>query len=124
MNAKLRDCSLFRLLLFVIVPVAFLAACATKPKSYVTGIVITIGIYIVLCASLNLINGFSGMFSMGHAAFMAIGAYISAFLTLSSNVKENMCPGLPDWRPGCGRRQGAPSARPISRRKHKGGVLK
>lgn len=97
MNAKLRDCSLFRLLLFVIVPVAFLAVCATKPKSYVTGIVITIGIYIVLCASLNLINGFSGMFSMGHAAFMAIGAYISAFLTLSSNVKENMCPGLPDW---------------------------
>lgn len=72
MNAKLRDCSLFRLLLFVIVPVAFLAVCATKPKSYVTGIVITIGIYIVLCASLNLINGFSGMFSMGHAAFMAL----------------------------------------------------
>ena len=29
MNAKLRDCSLFRLLLFVIVPVAFLAVCAT-----------------------------------------------------------------------------------------------
>ena len=95
--AKLRNSNLFRLILFVIVPVVFLICCGLEPKSYVTGIVITIGIYVVLCASLNLINGFSGMFSMGHAAFMAIGAYISAFLTLGSNVKENMCPGLPNW---------------------------
>lgn len=96
-NVKLRDCNLFRLVCFIIIPLLFLVFCALQPKSYITGLVITAGIYIVLCASLNLINGFSGMFSMGHAAFMAIGAYLSAFLTLSANVKMNMTPGLPGW---------------------------
>ena len=95
-SVKLRDSNLFRLILFVLVPLGFLIFCGLRPKSYLTGIVITVGIYIILCASLNLINGFSGMFSMGHAAFMAIGAYLSALLTLPSNVKANMCSGLPD----------------------------
>ncbi len=94
---KLRNSNLFRLILFVIIPLLFLVYCASQPKSYITSIVITIGIYIVLCASLNLINGFSGMFSMGHAAFMAIGAYISSFMTLKSNVLETLCPALPKW---------------------------
>jgi len=96
-KTRLIDCNLFRLLCFVIIPLAVLVIFALKPKSYVTGIIITMGIYIVLCASQNLINGFSGMFSMGHAAFMAIGAYISAFFTLSTNVKQSMTPGLPQW---------------------------
>ena len=94
---KLTDSNLFRLLVFVLLPAVFLTACAFHPKGYLTGIVILIGIYIVLTASLNLINGFSGMFSMGHAAFMAIGAYISAFFTLPPQVKNNMCPDLPGW---------------------------
>lgn len=38
-------------------------------------------INIVLVVSLNLINGFTGQFSLGHAGFMAVGAYVSAFLT-------------------------------------------
>ena len=33
------------------------------------------GINIILAASLNLINGFTGEFSLGHAGFMAVGAY-------------------------------------------------
>ena len=33
--------------------------------------------------SLNLINGFTGQFSIGHAGFMAIGAYASAFITVT-----------------------------------------
>lgn len=35
----------------------------------------------VLAMSLNLVNGFTGQFSLGHAGFMAIGAYASAYLT-------------------------------------------
>ncbi|MBO5521060.1 MAG: branched-chain amino acid ABC transporter permease [Eubacterium sp.] len=99
MNTKirLRDCNLFRFVCFVLIPLIVLIYCGVKPKSYYTGIVIMIGIYIILCASLNLVNGFSGMFSMGHAAFMAIGAYMAAFFTLAPQVKENQCPGLPDW---------------------------
>jgi branched-chain amino acid transport system permease protein len=41
------------------------------------------GINIILAVSLNLINGFTGQFSIGHAGFMAIGAYVSAFITLT-----------------------------------------
>ncbi len=41
------------------------------------------GINIVLAVSLNLINGFTGQFSIGHAGFMAIGAYSSAYVTVT-----------------------------------------
>ncbi len=40
------------------------------------------GINIVLAVSLNLITGVTGQFSIGHAGFMAVGAYSSAFLTV------------------------------------------
>ena len=67
---KFRDCRVLRVLLFIVLPIVVLIAAASKPNSYVTGLIITVGIYTLLCASLNLVNGFSGMFSMGHAAFM------------------------------------------------------
>ncbi len=40
------------------------------------------GINVVLAVSLNLVNGFTGQFSIGHAGFMAIGAYASAMVSL------------------------------------------
>jgi branched-chain amino acid transport system permease protein len=40
------------------------------------------GINIILAVSLNLITGFTGQFSIGHAGFMAIGAYSSVYLTV------------------------------------------
>ena len=45
-------------------------------------------IYIVLALSLNLANGFTGLFSLGCAGFMAVGAYVSAILTMSPDVKD------------------------------------
>lgn len=39
---------------------------------------LTAGIFVILAISLNLINGFTGMFSLGHAAFFGIGAYTAA----------------------------------------------
>ncbi len=48
---------------------------------YTELIVIYVGINIILSTSLNLINGYMGEFSVGHAGFMAVGAYISAILT-------------------------------------------
>jgi branched-chain amino acid transport system permease protein len=45
-------------------------------------IVVYIGINIILAVSLNLINGITGQFSLGHAGFLAIGAYVSAAVTL------------------------------------------
>lgn len=44
--------------------------------------IILIGINIILASSLNLINGFTGQFSIGHAGFMAVGAYVSAIMTV------------------------------------------
>ncbi|HEU4432873.1 MAG TPA: hypothetical protein VFR51_05710, partial [Pyrinomonadaceae bacterium] len=40
------------------------------------------GISIILAVSLNLITGFTGQFSIGHAGFMAVGAYASVFMTV------------------------------------------
>lgn len=40
------------------------------------------GINIILAVSLNLIVGFTGQLALGHAGFMAVGAYVSAVLTL------------------------------------------
>ena len=48
---------------------------------YFLQIAILIGINITLAVSLNLINGYTGQFSLGHAGFMAVGAYASAVLT-------------------------------------------
>ncbi|MDU4961292.1 MAG: branched-chain amino acid ABC transporter permease [Sporomusaceae bacterium] len=44
--------------------------------------VVLICINIILSSSLNLINGFTGQFSIGHAGFMAVGAYLSAVLSV------------------------------------------
>jgi branched-chain amino acid transport system permease protein len=46
---------------------------------YVT-ILMYAGINVVLAVSLNLVNGFTGQFSMGHGGFMAVGAYMSAMV--------------------------------------------
>src|SRR5207249_2181539 len=50
-------------------------------NSYYLQIVIFIGINITLAVSLNLINGFTGQFSLGHAGFMAIGGYTAALVS-------------------------------------------
>src|SRR2546427_3237275 len=51
-------------------------------NAYVRQVVILCGINAILAVSLNLINGFTGQFSIGHAGFMAIGGYGSAMITL------------------------------------------
>lgn len=48
--------------------------------------ILAVLINIVLSTSLNLINGFTGQFSLGHAGFMAIGAYVSAVLTVNFEI--------------------------------------
>jgi branched-chain amino acid transport system permease protein len=50
---------------------------------YLLQVLCLAGINITLAVSLNLINGFTGQFSIGHAGFMAIGAYASAYVTVT-----------------------------------------
>lgn len=49
---------------------------------YLQLILIYVGINIILTVSLNLINGYMGEFSVGHAGFMAVGAYVASLLTV------------------------------------------
>ncbi|MDQ3064202.1 MAG: branched-chain amino acid ABC transporter permease [Acidobacteriota bacterium] len=50
---------------------------------YTARLLVFIAINIILATSLNLINGFTGQFSIGHAGFMAVGAYSSAYFTVN-----------------------------------------
>lgn len=52
-------------------------------SDYVKTITNLCGIYVILGLSMQLINGFTGLFSLGHAGFMAIGAYTVGILTIS-----------------------------------------
>ncbi len=54
---------------------------ADQMNPYYYHILLFMGINMILAVSLNLINGFTGQFSLGHAGFMGIGAYVSAILT-------------------------------------------
>lgn len=47
-----------------------------------------IAINIILALSLNLIYGFTGLFSLGHAGFMAIGAYVCSILIMTPDQKD------------------------------------
>ena len=50
--------------------------------TYVVGIATQVGVYLIAILGVSVICGFTGMFSMGHAGFMAIGAYVSSLLSM------------------------------------------
>jgi branched-chain amino acid transport system permease protein len=81
----LRD--LFFLALFIAVLIGAwwaieYAATIWPVMRYYNRILVIMGINITLAVSLNIINGHAGQFSLGHAGFMAVGAYSAAFLTV------------------------------------------
>lgn len=51
-------------------------------NDYLQVTIVTICINVILATSLNLVVGFTGQFSLGHAGFMAIGAYAGALITI------------------------------------------
>ena len=54
---------------------------ADRPGPYVMHVAMIAAINIILAVSLQLINGVSGQFSLGHAGFMAVGAYLAGYAT-------------------------------------------
>ena len=72
-----------RWLLVAIALAVLTSAFSAYFNRYYLGIAIDIGINIILAVSLNLINGHTGQFSLGHAGFMAVGGYSAAKLTLT-----------------------------------------
>jgi branched-chain amino acid transport system permease protein len=55
-------------------------------SAYRCGILIFVGIYVILAVSLDLLMGYAGQISVGHAAFFAVGAYVSGILTARYSV--------------------------------------
>ncbi|MDR1787782.1 MAG: branched-chain amino acid ABC transporter permease [Treponema sp.] len=74
-------------------------AAAEVLNQYVQNVLMSIGINIIFAASLNIVNGYMGEFSCGHAGFMAVGAYVSSVLSLIlfTNNKFTGAALLPEW---------------------------
>jgi len=63
--------------------IAFLIACALFPfvaSKYMISIMTEVGIAIIACHGLNILTGFTGQISLGHAAFLGVGAYTCSIL--------------------------------------------
>lgn len=84
-------------MVLVIVFFGLLALINFGTSSYIQRIAIGLCISIILVVSLNLSNGYTGVFSLGHIGFMAIGAYTAAILTLPLPLKLSYLPDLPAW---------------------------
>jgi branched-chain amino acid transport system permease protein len=60
---------------------------------YYSFVFVNIAVNVILAVSLNVVNGFTGQFSIGHAAFMAVGAYTAALVT--TGMQDLQIAGLP-----------------------------
>ena len=47
-------------------------------------------VYALAAVSMNLLNGYTGLFSLGHAGFMLIGAYTYAIFTIPSDMRDSV----------------------------------
>lgn len=72
--------------------------CGSVLGSYEQRLVALAGLYVTLSVSLNLINGITGQFSIGHAAFYQVGAYTAGFLSVKFYTQAGS-PGIP-WMIG------------------------
>jgi branched-chain amino acid transport system permease protein len=78
----------------IAVPILAVVQLATKDAPFFVIISLGVGVNVILAVSLNIVNGMTGQFSIGHAGFMAVGAY-SAGLT-SKALNEYGLSFLPD----------------------------
>jgi branched-chain amino acid transport system permease protein len=68
-------------------------------NNYIQSVIMAIGINIIFASSLNVVNGYMGEFSCGHAGFMAVGAYTSSMMSILL-FTENRFLGSPLLPPG------------------------
>lgn len=77
----------------VALPVLALFSWALSSSQFATELLYAVGVNVILAVSLNIVNGMTGQFSIGHAGFMAVGAYVAAVLSMA--LKEVAISGLP-----------------------------
>ena len=69
--------------------VVFILELTLRPTSIVFTVLRKGAIYSLVAVSMNLLNGFTGLFSLGQAGFMLLGAYTYAILTIPAEVKQS-----------------------------------
>ena len=69
-------------------------------NDYMVRVVIVMCINAILVVSMGIGNGFTGVFSLGHVGFVAVGAYASGILSLTPAAKSAYLPDLPAWLAG------------------------
>lgn len=82
----------------LLVPLVLIAIVGSQVASnsalrLITNMFITVGIVV----GLQIFAGNSGIISWGHMAFVAAGAYVTAWLTVPSAIKKSIFASLPDW---------------------------
>jgi len=85
---KMKQNKTLKTIIVIIILALFVCYAQNNFDNYKIRILNLCAINIILTLSLNLTNGFTGMFSLGTAGFMAVGAYTSAILTMPPEVKE------------------------------------
>ncbi|MGN0996366.1 MAG: branched-chain amino acid ABC transporter permease [Candidatus Ventricola sp.] len=88
--AKMKKSSVILTCLLLALLCGALFAIDGHASNYIIRITRLCAINIVLALSMNLVNGFTGIFSLGHAGFMAVGAYTVALLTIPVAKKETI----------------------------------
>ncbi len=89
--------SLMRAILIAAAGWLILLAATRGLDRYTLTIIGFVGINIMLVVSLNITNGFLGLFSLGHPAFMMLGGYLTAILVMTPARKAVMLKSLPPF---------------------------
>jgi len=87
--------TLTRAVLVIALGAVLIFAANRSFNSYTLLIIGFVGINIMLAVSLNITNGFIGLFSLGHPAFMTLGGYLTAILVMAPERKAVMLKSLP-----------------------------
>jgi len=88
-----KNIAIFGLILVVFAVVQFLIS-SKIINSYYEITLATICINIILAVSLNLVTGFTGQFSLGHAGFMSIGAYVCSIVSMNTESTSGFVIGI------------------------------
>ena len=79
--------SLWPLVVGIVLAFVLQVMLAPAIGAFAAKMVLDIGIAMVLAVSLNIVNGFAGQFSIGHAGFMMVGGYAAAIVTYYGSIK-------------------------------------
>lgn len=99
MQKKTRDIVLSMALAVVVCAALGLLQADASHHSYAISIIERSAIYAIVAVAMNLLTGFTGLFSLGQAGFMALGAYTTAILTIPVEMRANVyyVNGIAPW---------------------------